>query len=115
MGLSDSMGRLWEKLFGRIPSRSVPARKLGAALLKRITEEDGALDGLSGRELVELVEYLLTNRSLRRPLRGSAQFLESVTVQFRKKGRISSKQRRAILNILERAYPHNLAYELRNE
>jgi hypothetical protein len=37
-----------------------------------------------------------------------------VSAQYSKKGTISDKQRQAIYNVLERAYPHNLAYVLRH-
>ena len=70
------------------------------------------LGSLGTAELVELTEFLLTNRPLRRALRGNTRFLESVCAQYRRKGRLSGKQRTGVLNILERAYPHNLAAEL---
>lgn len=107
--------RLKEWLFGRIPSRTVTPRKVGATLLKKLSEDGDGIRALTDSELMDLVTYLLTNRSLRRPLYGSTDFMSSVAAQYRKKGRISAKQRKGVLNVLERAYPHNLAAELRRK
>jgi len=111
--LADLMERGTQFLFGSAAVRGQGARGFGVTLLNRLLEDDNALRELSDVELVSLVEYLLTNRSLRRPLQGNVRFLQSVTVQFRRKGSMSLKQRGGVLNILERAYPHNLAHELR--
>ncbi len=105
--------RLKEFLFGRVPSQTVQPRQLGAALLRRLA--DGGISALTDDELMELVQYLLTNRSLRRPLQGSVNFMASVAARYRMKGEITPRQRQGILNVLERAYPHNLAAELRRK
>ena len=101
--------RLW--LFGYTPPHGGGARRIGTALIDRIAH--GHLQELTDDDLMLLVEYLITNRPLRTPLRGNTRFLDSVAAQYHRKGQISAKQRQAILNILERAYPHNLAAELR--
>jgi len=101
--------RTW--LFGRVPSGTGQARRIGTALLHQIAH--GGVRELSEPDLMELVDYLLTTASLRSPLRGNTRFLSSVAAQYHKKRALSPKQRQAIYNILERAYPHNLAVELR--
>ena len=68
---------------------------------------------LRDEDLISLVEYLLTNGTLRRPLQGNVRFLQSVAVRFRRRNTLSLKQREGILKILLKAYPHNLAHELR--
>lgn len=107
--------RLKEALFGTMPGRTVGARRFGAEFLKRLTDGGIGVRELSDDDLMELVQYLLTNRSLRRPLQGNERFLSSVEGQYRKKGSISERQRTGILNVIERSYPHNLAAELRKK
>ena len=101
--------RVW--LFGTTPPHGGQARRIGVGLIGQITH--GGLHSLSDPALMELVDYLLTTSQLRTPLRGNTRFLESVAAQYHRKQTISAKQRQAIHNILERAYPHNLAAELK--
>jgi hypothetical protein len=103
--------RLRKLLFGSVPQHGQVARRVGTRLIDRIAH--GELRTLEDAELMELVDYLLTRSQLRTPLRGNTRFLESVAAQFHRKRAISARQRQGILNILERAYPHNLAAELR--
>jgi hypothetical protein len=72
---------------------------------------DGGLRRLSDAELAQLLGVLLGDPGYRVPLRGNAKFLESVERQYRRNGLLSYKQRQAIYNVLERAYPHNLVVE----
>ena len=102
--------RLRRLLFGSVPRHGGGARRMGTRLIDRIAH--GELRALEDAELMELVDYLLTRPQLRTPLRGNTRFLESVAAQFHRKETISIRQRQGILNILERAYPHNLAAEL---
>ena len=102
--------RTW--LLGTVPHHGGAARRVGTALLAQLST--GGLRSLDTPALMELVNYLLTSPPLRRPLHGNTRFLQSVSAQYSKKGTISDKQRQAIYNVLERAYPHNLAYVLRH-
>lgn len=102
--------RVW--LFGSVPAHGGKARSIGTALIHQIAH--GGLRTLNDQQLVELVNYLLTSPPLRKPLRGNTRFLQSVSARHSKNGSISDKQRQAIYNVLERAYPHNLAYVLRH-
>jgi hypothetical protein len=102
--------RVW--LFGNVPAHGGKARRIGTALISQIAH--GGLRALNEQQLIELVNYLLTSPPLRKPLRGNTRFLQSVSAQYSKKGSMSDKQRQAIYNILEKAYPHNLAAELRH-
>ena len=106
MKLSD----IKDWLFGTVPHHGGRARGIGTALIDRIV--NGGLRGLDSDQLMQLVNFLLTTPQLRRPLRGNARFLQSVSASYSKKNVLSAAQRQAILNILERAYPHNLAAEL---
>lgn len=103
--------RLRRWLFGSIPAGTGRARSVGTTLIHQIAH--GGLRALSDEELMELIDYLLTTPQLRRPLRGNTRFLGSVAAQYHRKRQLTSRQRQAIYNILERAYPHNLAAELR--
>ena len=107
--------RIRAVLFGTIPSRGVTPRAFGASLLNKLADGENGLRNLTDDELMEVVQYLLTNRSLRRPLQGSEPFLTSVASHYRKRRDITPKQRIGIFNVLERAYPHNLAAELRSK
>lgn len=100
--------RAW--LFGSVPSHGGHARRMGTALIHQIAH--GGLRTLSEEQLMQMVDYLLTTPPLRQPLRGNTRFLESVASQYHRKQQLSAKQLQAIYNILERAYPHNLAAEL---
>jgi hypothetical protein len=73
---------------------------------------NGGLRRLRDGDLVRVVSTLLNQPTYRAALRGNARFLESVTTSYAKKRAISMRQRDAISNILERAYPHNLIVEL---
>ena len=101
--------RAW--LFGREPEGAGTARQVGTRLIHQISH--GGLRDLGDSELMDLVDYLLTTPQLRYPLRGSTRFLQSVAAQYHRNRSISPKQRQGILNVLEQAYPHNLAAELK--
>src|SRR5689334_10373237 len=101
--------KVW--LFGAVPHHGGAARRVGTALLGQLSA--GGIRSLDTPALMELVNYILTSAPLRKPLHGNTRFLQSVSAQYSKKGTISDKQRHAIYNVLERAYPHNLAYVLR--
>jgi hypothetical protein len=101
--------RTW--LFGSTEVTRASIRQFGARLIEKIAM--GGLQTLSDDELMAVVDRLLTSRSLRVPLRGNVRFLGSVAAQYHRKRTLTPKQRQAILNILERAYPHNLAAELK--
>ncbi len=102
--------RLREMLFGSRVSHGGTARSFGKGMLQEL--ETQGLCSLSDEDLISLVEYLLTHKELRRPLRGNARFLQSVAAQYRRRGNVTAKQRQGVLNVLERAYPHSLAAEL---
>ena len=72
----------------------------------------GRLRLLSDGKLVQVVSTLLNQPTYRTPLRGNARFLKRVATSYAKKRAISMRQREAVYNILERAYPHNLIVEL---
>lgn len=105
---------LWEGLrrflFGATPRHGGEARVLAWRLVKTI-EENGLLR-LSDEELMDVVDHCLTIKQLRVPLRGNVRFLGSVAAQFHKRRSLSPKQRQGVLNVLQRAYPHNLVAEL---
>lgn len=105
-----ALSRIKEWLFGTVPHHGGHARGVGTALIDRIA--NGGLRNLDESQLMDLVNFLLTTPQLRRPLRGNARFLQSVSSGYSRKRSISPAQRQAIYNILEKAYPHNLAAEL---
>jgi len=100
-----------EFLFGYQPRHGGQARKVGTALIHQIAH--GGLRDLDVDRLMELVDFLLTTPQLRRPLRGNTRFLGSVAARYHRNRQLTQRQIQAIYNILERAYPHNLAAELR--
>jgi hypothetical protein len=102
--------RLRERLFGSHVRHGGAARRAGTRLVEEIIT--GGARGLSDDLLMNLVDELLTIPQLRRPLHGNTRFLSSVAAQYHRKGKISGRQRAGILNVLERAYPHNLVAEL---
>ena len=104
---------VWEKLRGLFRPHNATAAGVRAdapRLADRIV--NGGLRQLSDGELVQVVSTLLNQPTYRAALRGNARFLESVTTSYTKKRAISMRQREAVYNILERAYPHNLIVEL---
>ena len=111
--LANLFDRWREFLFGSASVRGRDARGFGVGLLKKLREDSSGLPDLRDEDLISLVEYLLTNGTLRRPLQGNVRFLQSVAVRFRRRNTLSLKQREGILKILLKAYPHNLAHELR--
>lgn len=74
----------------------------------------GELRRLTDQSLYDVIQVLLSVSGYRTALRGNVRFLESVSKSYTKRRRFTLKQRYALYNILERAYPHNLAAELRN-
>lgn len=102
--------RVREWLFGPVPTGHSSSKLIATSLIQQIAH--GGIRSLSDDRLMAVVDLLLGDVGLRTALRGNARFLESVSAQYQKKQRISSKQRQALYNILERAYPHNLAAEL---
>lgn len=104
------IARLREVLFGSRPRHGGAARQAGVRLVEAITT--GGVRGLPDELLMALVDQLLTIPQLRRPLRGNVHFLGSVAGQYHRKGLISERQRVGVLNVLERAYPHNLVADL---
>ena len=105
------VARLRAWLFGSVPAHGGRARALATRLITQIAH--GGLRTLTTDELMELVDFLLTNQPLRRPLRGNTRFLQSIAASYHKKRSLTPKQQQAVYNILERAYPHNLAAELK--
>jgi len=103
--------RIRQWLFGSKSVRPATTKATATALIDRIAH--GGLRGLSDQDLMDVVELLLANFGLRTGLRGNVRFLDSVLRQWGRKGTISPRQRQGILNVLERAYPHNLAAVLR--
>ena len=107
---------LWLKLrevfFGSASVRGVTGKAAATTLIDQIVH--GGLKSLPDEQLMALVGLLVTTPGMRTPLRGSVRFMDSVMRQWQKKRAISARQRQGILNILEKAYPHNLAAELRN-
>jgi hypothetical protein len=97
-------------LFGTETRSGGSARKAGTRLVEAITT--GGVRQLPDDLLMSLVDELLTIPQLRRPLRGNTRFLGSVAAQFHRKRALSPRQREGVLNVLERAYPHNLVAEL---
>lgn len=104
--------RIREIFFGSSSIRKLSGKSAATALIEQIAH--GGLRSLSDDKLMSLVGVLLDNTGTRVPLRGNARFLDSVARQWSRKGSISARQRQGILNVLERAYPHNLAAELGN-
>ena len=97
-------------LYSKPVDRATPRRdaveligKLSSGELRRLSDED--LNGL--------IVTLVSTPGHRTALRGNVRFLESVAKGYEKRGSFTFKQRYALYNILERAYPHNLAAELR--
>lgn len=105
--MSSAFLRVRQWLFGSKSVRLTSAKSTATALIDRIAH--GGLRGLSDEQLMSVVELLLANVGLRTGLRGNVRYLDSVSRQWGKKGSISARQRQGILNVLERAYPHNLA------
>ena len=95
---------------GNLGTTVAPEREQATTLIRKLAH--GELRRLSDPELVDLAGVLLSTPHLREPLRGNARFLESVAAQYARKRTLSVKQRFALYNILERAYPHNLAVHL---
>lgn len=108
--MSGLVLRVREWLFGPVPVGTSPSKLVATSLIQQIAHR--GVRSLSDNSLMALVGLLLDNPGLRTGLRGNARFLESVSRQYAKKRRISPKQRLALCNILERAYPHNLAATL---
>jgi hypothetical protein len=103
--------RLRDHLFGTRPRHGGGARAAGRSLLAALL--DGQVARLDDRELMNLIDELLTHPQLRRPLRGNTRFLGSVARGFHRRHSLTPNQRVAVLRVLEKAYPHNLAGELR--
>jgi hypothetical protein len=110
--MGDVILRMREWLFGPVRTTHGSPRMVATSLIQQIAH--GGLRSLSDEQLMALVDMLLDEHGLRTGLRGNARFMQSVSRQYSRKRQISAKQRHAIYNILERAYPHNLAAELRN-
>lgn len=110
--MTGTILRIREWLFGPVRAGSGSPRLMATSLIQQIAH--GGVRNLTDDHLMALVDLVLSHQGLRRGLRGNARFLESVSRQHARKGEISPRQRQAIHNILERAYPHNLAAELRN-
>jgi hypothetical protein len=109
--MSGFLGALRDWLYRKPATPSSPKRD-AVELISKLTS--GELRRLSDDELNQLIRVLLTTAGHRTALRGNVRFLESVTNGYAKRGSFTFKQRQAVYNILERAYPHNLAAELRN-
>jgi len=101
--------RAW--LFGTRPQafdrRFEGSRGIATGLIHRIAH--GGLRGLPDAELMHVVDAVLSNPELRAGLYGNTRFLMSVARQWTRRRTISARQRQGLLNVLERAYPHNLA------
>lgn len=102
--------RVW--LYGPTLGSAGSAKRDATELIARIAHR--GLQGLSDEELMQVVEVVARRDELRVPLRGNVRFIDSVLAQWERKGSITLRQRVGLMNILERAYPHNLAAELRN-
>ncbi len=101
------LGELRTWLFGA-PAPATPAARVDAtALLEKLLH--GSLRELGDPDLMQLVGAILDSPALQEGLRGNRRFMMSVHGRWQRLGRLSPKQRSAIFNILERAYPHNLA------
>jgi hypothetical protein len=101
-----------EWLFGPVRASTTSPRMMATSLIQQIAH--GGIRPLSDEHLMALVDMVLDDSGLRRGLRGNVRFLESVSQQYARKRQVSARQRQALYNVLERAYPHNLAAELRN-
>lgn len=106
---------LWGKLRGLYRGNASTRGATGIRsdapqLVQRIV--NGGIRKLSDADLMQVVSALLNHATYRAALRGNARFLESVSRSYAKKRTITMKQREALYNILERAYPHNLIVEL---
>ena len=101
--MADLLGALRRFLFG--DRRGVRAG--GVSLISATTL--GELRSASDAELMLLVYRILGEPTYRSGLRGNVRFMESVGRQYHGKRTITPKQRAAVIRILERAYPHNLA------
>jgi hypothetical protein len=102
--------RTWSRSPAAEPKRSAAnAARNPIDLVRHLA--DGGLRRLSDDDLARLVAFLVSDPTYRTPLRGNAKFCESVTRQYERKRTLSYKQRQAIYNILERAYPHNLVVD----
>lgn len=110
--MSPSWFRLREWLFGSAAVRASTPKSTATFLIDQIAH--GSVRTLPDDRLMALVDLLLDQPGLRAGLRGNTRFLESVSRQWAKRQQITPRQRQGILNVLERAYPHNLAAELRN-
>jgi hypothetical protein len=102
--------RAW--IFGRSATESPREQNVARHPVDLVRHlSDGGLRRLSDDELAQLLTLLLGDPAYRAPLRGNTKFLESVDRQYRRKRSLTYKQRQAIYNVLERAYPHNLVVE----
>jgi hypothetical protein len=101
--MAELMDFLRRFLFGA----PVGARAAAVPLLG--TTIQGELHATNDVELMLVVFRILGDPSFRAALRGNVRFMESVGRQYDKRGTITPRQRTAVIRILERAYPHNLA------
>jgi hypothetical protein len=110
--MSAGWSRLQEWLFGTGSVKPRTTKATATQLIDQIAH--GGVAVLSDERLMALVDLLLNEPGLRVALRGNVRFLGSVSRQWAKKSHISARQRQGVLNVVQRAYPHNLAAELRN-
>ena len=101
--MADILSFLRRFLFGDRPG----TRAGGVSLIGATTM--GQLREVSDAELMLLVYRILGEPTYRTALRGNVRFMESVGRRYHGKRTITPKQRDAVIRILERAYPHNLA------
>lgn len=109
--MSGFFGALRDWLYRR-PTIGMSPKRDAVELIGKLTAGD--LRRLTDEELNDLISTLLKTSGHRTALRGNVRFLESVTKGYARRKSFTFKQRYAVYNILERAYPHNLAAELRN-
>ncbi len=102
--------RLKRWLLGTPAREDPPVHRVSRQVLDNVVAQRVSL--LDDEGLVTLVELVLTTPMMRKALHGNERFLRSVAMQYRKKRCLSPRQRRGVLNVLERAYGHNLAYQI---
>lgn len=104
------LARLRQWLFNARPTVQREQRRDVTKLLQQLVE--GQVRRVSDDDLIALVEELGADPRYKVALRGNTRFLRSVATHFARKRRLTMKQRYAVYNILERAFPRNLPADL---
>lgn len=108
--MTGAMRRVLLRLFGSLAPPDPAGRRDATTLLRQLAE--GQVRRLPDEDLVALIDELASDSRYKIALRGNTRFLGSVAKHYAKRRQITVKQRYAVYNILERAFPHNLPSDL---